>query len=131
MVPGTLVEVELKIVSKNDYEYLLIEEHKAAGLEPVDTQSGSVWNSGYYAYRELRDKQLSFYIDHLPRGEHMLSYQLRAESPGKFTRRCRPLSAACMLRNWSATPATRISPWRNEKTGQKVGDRKELRGAVT
>ncbi len=85
MVPGTLVEVELKIVSKNDYEYLLIEEHKAAGLEPVDTQSGSVWNSGYYAYRELRDKQLSFYIDHLPRGEHMLSYQLRAESPGKFT----------------------------------------------
>ena len=85
VAPGTLVEVELRIESKNDYEYLLIEEPKAAGLEAVDTQSGSIWNSGFYAYRELRDKQLSFYIDRLPRGQHMLSYQLRAESPGTFT----------------------------------------------
>ena len=82
---GTLVEVELRVESKNDYEYLLIEEHKAAGLEPVDTQSGSIWNSGFYAYRELRDKRVSFYIDHLPRGQHVLSYQLRAEAPGQFT----------------------------------------------
>ncbi len=85
VAPGTLVEVELKITSKNDYEYLLIEERKAAGLEAVDTQSGSIWGQGFYAYRELRDKQLSFYIDRLPRGEHLLSYQLRAESPGSFT----------------------------------------------
>ncbi len=85
IAPGTLVEVELLIDSKNDYEYLLIEERKAAGLEAVDTQSGSIWGQSFYAYRELRDKQVSFYIDHLPRGQHVLSYQLRAEAPGQFT----------------------------------------------
>ncbi len=85
VAPGTLIEVELRIESKNDYEYLLIEERKAAGLEPVDTQSGSIWETGFYAYRELRDKQLSFYINQLPRGQHTLSYQLRAEAPGQYT----------------------------------------------
>jgi uncharacterized protein YfaS (alpha-2-macroglobulin family) len=33
---GELVEIELEIDSKNDYEYLLFEDMKAAGFEPVD-----------------------------------------------------------------------------------------------
>ena len=32
---GDLVEVELEIDSKNDYEYLIFEDPKAAGFEPV------------------------------------------------------------------------------------------------
>ena len=34
------VEVELDIENKNDYEYLVFEDGKAAGLEPVEIQSG-------------------------------------------------------------------------------------------
>ncbi|MCA8959044.1 MAG: alpha-2-macroglobulin, partial [Planctomycetes bacterium] len=37
---GALVEVELTIDSKNDYEYLIFEDVKAAGFEPVEVRSG-------------------------------------------------------------------------------------------
>ncbi len=37
---GELVEVELTIESKNDYEYLVFEDMKAAGFEPVEVRSG-------------------------------------------------------------------------------------------
>ena len=37
---GDLVEVELEIDSKNDYEYLIFEDMKAAGFEPVELRSG-------------------------------------------------------------------------------------------
>lgn len=82
---GTLVEVELIIESKNDYEYLLLEDRKPAGLEAVDTTSGYFSSGGLSAYRELRDQKTAFFLRTLPRGTHSLRYQLRAEAPGTFT----------------------------------------------
>ncbi len=43
------------IDSKNDYEYLIFEDMKAAGFEPVEVQSGYNGND-LHAYMELRDK---------------------------------------------------------------------------
>ncbi|MGE9269123.1 MAG: alpha-2-macroglobulin family protein, partial [Verrucomicrobiales bacterium] len=81
---GDLVEVELSIESKNDYEYLLFEDWKAAGLEAVEVRSG--YNAkGLGAYMELRDEKVSLFVQNLPRGRHNLSYRLRAEIPGKFS----------------------------------------------
>ena len=79
-----LVEVELEIDSKNDYEYLLFEDMKAAGFEPVDQRSGYNSNS-LGAYMELRDNRVCFFVRALARGKHSVSYRLRAEIPGKFS----------------------------------------------
>jgi len=38
---GDLVEIELEIQSKNDYEYLIFEDMKPAGFEPMDVQSAT------------------------------------------------------------------------------------------
>jgi len=81
---GDLVEVELEIDSKNDYEYLIFEDMKAAGFEPVDLQSGYGGNA-LGAYMELRDNRVSFFIRSLTRGKHSVSYRLRAETPGRFS----------------------------------------------
>jgi uncharacterized protein YfaS (alpha-2-macroglobulin family) len=81
---GDLIEVELGIDSKNDYEYLLFEDWKAAGMEPVEVRSGYNPN-GLGAYMELRDEKVSMFVQNLPRGRHNLSYRLRAEIPGKFS----------------------------------------------
>ncbi|MCH2210264.1 MAG: MG2 domain-containing protein [Fuerstiella sp.] len=81
---GELVEVELLIDSKNDYEYLLLEDHKPSGFEPDDRRSGYV-NSGLRAYRELRDDRVSFFISRLARGNHSINYRLRAETPGRMS----------------------------------------------
>src|SRR5262249_13382342 len=37
---GDQVEIELVIESKNDYEYVVVEDMKAAGFEPVEVRSG-------------------------------------------------------------------------------------------
>ena len=54
---GDLVEIELEIDSKNDYEYLVFEDMKAAGFEPVDVRSGYNGNE-LGAYMELRDNRV-------------------------------------------------------------------------
>ena len=81
---GDLIEIELIIESKNDYEYLIFEDMKAAGFEPFKVRSG-YHNNGFPAYMELRDDRVSFFVRQLPRGKHSLSYRMRAEIPGKFS----------------------------------------------
>src|SRR5690606_25665877 len=81
---GDLVEIELEIDSKNDYEYLVFEDMKAAGFEPVDQRSGYNSNS-LGAYMELRDERVAFFVRWLARGKHSVSYRMRAEIPGKFS----------------------------------------------
>ena len=81
---GDLVEIELEIESKNDYEYIMFEDMKAAGFEPVDVRSG-YGGRGLGAYMELRDERVSFFVRALARGKHSVSYRMRAEIPGRFS----------------------------------------------
>ena len=87
---GDMIEVELVVESKNDYEYLIIEDFKPAGFEPVDVRSGYDWGGpwgrpGLHAYREMRDEKVAFFVQRLSRGKHTLRYRTRAEVPGKFS----------------------------------------------
>jgi uncharacterized protein YfaS (alpha-2-macroglobulin family) len=108
---GDRVEVVLTVEAKNNYEYLLFEDLKPAGLEAVQIQSGenlyirelksgaltekSVSLMNYAAatdftgrsrwvYQELRDRKVALFIDHLPEGVWQMSYEMRAEAPGSF-----------------------------------------------
>jgi uncharacterized protein YfaS (alpha-2-macroglobulin family) len=81
---GDLVEVELEIDSKNDYEYLIFEDPKAAGFEPFEVRSGYT-RDGTGAYMEMRDETVCFFMRRLARGKHSVSYRLRAEIPGSFS----------------------------------------------
>jgi uncharacterized protein YfaS (alpha-2-macroglobulin family) len=100
---GDLVEVELIVECKNDYEYLLLEDPKAAGFEAVDVRSGYLENSPQ-AFVEYRDRAVNLFVARLPRGRHSLSYRLRAETPGKFSALPTRISAmyAPLLRGNSA-----------------------------
>ncbi len=80
---GDLVEIELEIDSKNDYEYLVFEDLKAAGFEPFEVRSGYS-KKGLRAYMELRDDRVTFFVRHLARGKHSIAYRMRAEIPGQF-----------------------------------------------
>jgi hypothetical protein len=84
LVSGDLVEIELVIDSKNDYEYIVFEDMKAAGFEPVQLRSGYSRN-GLGAYMELRDERVTFFVRRLARGRHSIAYRMRAEIPGKFS----------------------------------------------
>ncbi|MBO4345335.1 MAG: hypothetical protein J5833_06255, partial [Victivallales bacterium] len=81
---GDLLEVQLTFTSKNDYEYILVEDFRPAGTENVDTTSGYVGNS-IGAYMEFRDTKTAIMLRQLPRGTSTLNYRLRAEAPGTFS----------------------------------------------
>jgi uncharacterized protein YfaS (alpha-2-macroglobulin family) len=81
---GDLVEVELEIDSKNDYEYLIFEDMKPSGFEPVELRSGYT-NTGLRAYTEYRDEKVCFFVRNMARGKHSVSYRMRAETPGQFS----------------------------------------------
>jgi alpha-2-macroglobulin len=82
---GERIEVELNLESKNDYEYLIFSDSKAAGFEALDALSGYISaDGGFSAYMEPRDQTVDFFIRALPRGTHTLRYQLRAEAPGTY-----------------------------------------------
>ncbi len=90
---GELIEVELEIESKNDYEYIMLEDPKAAGFEPVEVRSGYNGNA-LGAYVEYRDERVVLFVRQLPRGRHSVAYRLRAEIPGEFS--ALPTKAAAM-----------------------------------
>lgn len=93
---GDRVEVVLTVEAKNNYEYLLFEDLKPAGLEAVQVRSGENLyvrelkaDGGFtgrsrWVYQELRDRKVALFIDRLPQGVWQLSYEMRAESPGAF-----------------------------------------------
>lgn len=84
LTSGELIEVVLTIDSKNDYEYILLEDMKAAGFEATEFLSGySAENPGTYV--EYRDNRVAFFMQHLSRGKKQLRYKLKAEIPGKFS----------------------------------------------
>ena len=81
---GDLIEVELILESKNDYEYIVIEDPKAAGCEPTEVRSGYTGNE-MGAYVEFRDERVVLFVRRLARGTHSVSYRLFAETPGRFS----------------------------------------------
>ncbi len=81
---GDLVEVQLTLSSANDHEHVMVEDMKAAGLEPDDVISG--YKGGPLCpYVEMRDDRVVFLIQSVPRGRHVLTYRLRAETPGRYS----------------------------------------------
>ncbi len=82
---GDTIDVELTISSDENYAYLAFEDPKLAGCEPIQLRSGYEWDDGLCSNIELRDSKVIFFVSQLPRGKHVLSYQLRAEVCGKFT----------------------------------------------
>ena len=81
---GDLVEVRLEVQSPNTYEYLVFEDYKPAGFESEDLKSGYMYDNGTFFNRELRDDKVVFFLDRLRQGEQILTYRLRAETPGTF-----------------------------------------------
>jgi uncharacterized protein YfaS (alpha-2-macroglobulin family) len=81
---GDLIEVRLHIESRNDYSFLVFEDFKPAGFEPLELKSGCGFEHGAWVYRELRDEKVVHFLNWLPQGSQVMTYRLRAEIPGSF-----------------------------------------------
>ena len=82
---GDLIEVEILIDSKNDYESIMIRDPKPAGFETVDSRSGYRYDMGLSSYVEFRDAAVCFFVENLAQGRSRATYRMRAETPGSFS----------------------------------------------
>lgn len=89
---GDLIEVQLAIDARNNFEYLMFEDFKPAGCEATELKSGYSWGTG--GHREFRDDRVAFFVSYLNQGKHTIQYRLRAEIPGVF--HALPSQAECM-----------------------------------
>lgn len=85
LTSGEEIEARLSLKAPNDYEYIMLEDFKPAGLEALSPQSGYSWQNGVGVYREFRDNRVAFFLSQLPEGTQVLTYRLRAETPGIFS----------------------------------------------
>lgn len=82
---GDRVRVELTLVVEDDLSYVVIEDLRAAGLEPVEQLPSPIFSEGLCFYRENRASQTNIFIDFLPRGTYRLAYELFASQAGRFS----------------------------------------------
>lgn len=80
---GETIRVELEIDVDQHYEFMLIEDKKLTGLDSVEAESGYVFQS-VSAYREFRNDRVSYFVESLPKGKHILHYEVRAQTLGEF-----------------------------------------------
>ena len=82
---GDRITVRLDIKSDRDMQYVHVSDMRASGLEPLSTLSGYTWKAGLGYYQVSRDASSDFYIDHLPKGNVQLEYQVVINNSGSFT----------------------------------------------
>ncbi len=79
---GDEIEVKLFVTAGNNYEYIVLEDRKPSGFEPLELRSGSRYGNGVCSNMELRDEKVVFFVTWLQKGRHEISYRMRAEVPG-------------------------------------------------
>jgi len=80
---GEQIEVQLKINTRSQFEYMHLKDVKAAGFEAETLLSGWKYDPLWF-YEEPRDSLTNFFIDWLPHGEYILRYRLRPTKPGIY-----------------------------------------------
>jgi len=81
---GDKVRVRLVITCDQAMDYVQITDERASCFEPVDQVSGYNYQEGISMYRETRDSATHLFIDRLPKGTHVITYDVYATAAGTF-----------------------------------------------
>jgi hypothetical protein len=77
--------VELTVQNSRPLQYVFINDKRAAAFEPMENNSGYQYNGGISFYQSVRDIGHQFFIDFIPSGKHIISYELKVAQEGSFT----------------------------------------------
>ncbi len=83
--PGDVILVRLIVTASAPLDHLLIEDFIPSGCEIIDKGSVNPWEWSYWWIgQDVRDEKTSFYVHELPKGKHVIGYQMRAGFSGDF-----------------------------------------------
>ena len=81
---GDKVITRLTVTTDRDLEFVVLRDLRAAGLEPVNQISRTVWREGV-VYREVtRDASTQFFFNFLPRGTFVFEHESWVNNAGDF-----------------------------------------------
>ena len=66
-------------------DYVAIIDDHAACFEPVEQLPTPIFAEGLFFYRENRDAVTNIFVDRLPKGTYLLSYQMFVNNAGTFS----------------------------------------------
>ena len=75
----------LNVDCKKDMDYVVIADSRSACLHPDVKISGIVNIDGLYAYEEIQRDKTIFFIENLPAGRYVISYDCHAEREGEYS----------------------------------------------
>jgi len=78
---GDRIKVRLTITADRDYDFVQLQDKRAACLEPVSQLSGYRW--GYYI--APKDNATNYYFDILAKGEHVVETEYYVDREGEYT----------------------------------------------
>ena len=81
LAKGEKIRVILTITTDREMDNLILTDHRAALLEPIGVSAYSWTNNAFY-YRDIRNTEERFYIEHLSRGTAVLSYECYVTASG-------------------------------------------------
>ncbi|MCM1163962.1 MAG: hypothetical protein NC339_06925 [Muribaculaceae bacterium] len=81
---GDRLTVKLTLRVDMDMDYVVLSDERSAALEPVDQLPGRMLSEGLYFYRENLDAETRIFINHLPRGLCILTYDVWVNTQGDF-----------------------------------------------
>ncbi|MEX1190914.1 MAG: alpha-2-macroglobulin family protein [Brumimicrobium sp.] len=81
---GERVNIKLVITVDNDMEYVHVKDLRPAGFEPKMAVSQHQWKNDLWYYQSPRDVSMNYFIDRLPKGTHVLNYEVFATNSGQF-----------------------------------------------
>lgn len=88
VTPGVAMLVTLEVDAAQAIDHLMIEDPRAAGLSPVERDSGmqieNIDLRPHGTHREHRDKVTAFFMTSVPRGKTKLHYLARAGLSGEY-----------------------------------------------
>ncbi|KGI60635.1 alpha-2-macroglobulin family protein [Prevotella sp. S7 MS 2] len=77
---GDKIKIRITIIADRDYDFVQVQDKRAACLEPVKQLSGYRW--GYYC--APRDNTTNYYFDQLAKGTHIVETEYYIDRAGEY-----------------------------------------------
>ena len=82
---GDKIRITLTVVCEKDMDYVAIVDERGACLQPDEWLSGYGSFGDAWGYRETRDTKTSFFIEFLPKGTHVITYDCHLDREGDYS----------------------------------------------
>lgn len=81
---GDQLKVVVTLNCKKDMDYVVVQDSRAACLQPDDRVSGITFKDGLIMYKQIGLTATSLYIESVPAGKHIFTYDCHADRDGVY-----------------------------------------------